>query len=294
MITSKSGFFVLLSLAMVVLASFVSPNGKSKIKSPDGFVFIPMGSTTIDTATVSVQSFFMSKNEITNKQYRTFLNDLKVAGDLENFKKYYPDTTLWNIGKASYNQPMVDNYFCHPAYDNYPVVNISREGAEQYCKWLTKKLKAQFGESINDVRLPFREEWVFAARGGLNRTVYPWGGPYLRNYKGCFLCNFKVIGAEQVTYNNETGQHEVKSETSACYQCDGAFHTIIVGHYSPNDFGLYDMAGNVSEMVQQNNVAVGGSWNSTGYDVRVESTAKFDSPSPFVGFRPVMTYLAKQ
>jgi formylglycine-generating enzyme required for sulfatase activity len=207
--------------------------------------------------------------------------------------KNYPDTTRWNIGKSSFNQPMVDNYFCHPAYDNYPVVNISREGAEQYCKWLTKKLKSQFGKSINDVRLPFREEWIMAARGGHHLADYPWGGPYLRNYKGCFLCNFKVIGAEQVTYNSDTKKYEVQSETTACYHCDGAFHTSIVGHYSPNDFGLFDMAGNVAELVQQEGIAVGGSWNSPGNDVRVESTMKFDSPSPFVGFRPVITYLAK-
>lgn len=291
--TSKSGFFLLLSLAIIVLASFVSPSGKNKIKSPDGFAFIPMGSTTIDTTEVSVQAFFMSKNEVTNKQYRIFLADLKASGDIENFKKCYPDTTQWNNMRNAYNQPMVENYFWHPAYDNYPVVNISREGAEQYCIWLTKKLKVEFGDAINDVRLPFREEWVMAARGGHNLADYPWGGPYLRNYKGCFLCNFKVIGAEQVTYNSDTKKYEVQGESKPCYECDGAFHTIIVGHYSPNDFGLYDMAGNVAEMVQQEGIAVGGSWNSTGYDVRVESTMKFDSPSPLVGFRPVMTYVGK-
>jgi len=283
---------VLLLMGVFVLTSFV-PGKKKIVKAPEGFVFIPSGTTNIDEDSVSVQAFFMSQKEVTNKQYRTFLADLKASGDLEGFRTALPDTAKWQMDKNSYNQPMVENYFSHPAYDNYPVVNISRKGAELYCMWLTKKYEAEHGPQKCEFRLPLREEWVWAARGGLKLCQYPWGGPYLRNSKGCYLCNCRPLDSKHITYNCETSNFEVIPEAAESFSEDGAFHTIIVGHYAPNDWGLYDMSGNVAEMVQQNGIVVGGSWMSPGYDVRVESTAPFNGPAPTIGFRPVMTYLGE-
>jgi len=61
--------------------------------------------------------------------------------------------------------------------------------------------------------------------------------------------------------------------------------------YSANKFGLYNVCGNVAEMIVNEGIAVGGSWNSTGYDVRVMSVKKYFEPNPFVGFRPIIEIL---
>jgi formylglycine-generating enzyme required for sulfatase activity len=61
-----------------------------------------------------------------------------------------------------------------------------------------------------------------------------------------------------------------------------------VHSYDPNPYGLYNMNGNIAEMVTDSSIAVGGCWNSPGYDVRNESVMPFDKPSIFVGFRPVV------
>ncbi|MEI8201577.1 MAG: hypothetical protein WCH34_01100 [Bacteroidota bacterium] len=57
--------------------------------------------------------------------------------------------------------------------------------------------------------------------------------------------------------------------------------------------GIYNMCGNVAEMVAEKGIAVGGSWKDTGYDVRIESTINYSEPSPSIGFRPVRTFIGK-
>lgn len=287
-------------LAGIVILTSFAPNKKKVVKSPDGFVFVPMGSTKVDDQTVSVQSFFMAKTEITNKEYREFLLDLKTRGEMEAYQKALPDTLQWR-DKLAYNEPYVEYYFRHPAYNDYPVVNVSREGAEMYCVWLTKKLREAFGDNINDVRLPYREEWVLAARGNDPLAVYSWNtAEKTSKKKGCQYGvpgNYMNMGAESIHFNDSTGQYEVlpcagSVGMAGCLN-DAADITAPAESYWPNSFGLYNMSGNVAEMVQQSGIAVGGSWRSPGYDVRVESTVSFNGPATTVGFRPVMTYTGK-
>ena len=159
----------------------------------------------------------------------------------------FPDTLTWvHDFTYAYNEPMTKNYFWHPAYDEYPVVGITWQQANAFNVWRTQNMMnawlQQGGEPfINDFRLPTEAEWEYAARGGLKLSAYPWGGPYIRNRQGCFLGNFKPLNGN--------------------YTDDGGFHTVPVDSYSANDYGLYNMAGNVAE------------WTSTAFD---ESVYDFD------------------
>ena len=58
------------------------------------------------------------------------------------------------------------------------------------------------------------------------------------------------------------------------------------GHY-PNDFGLYNVCGNVAEMVAERGIAYGGSYLDPGYDIRIDSEKRYDGPSPLIGFRVI-------
>ena len=144
----------------------------------------------------------------------------------------FPDTLAWvHDFSYSFNEPMTQNYFWHPAYDHYPVVGVSWIQARAFSIWRTG-IKRSYHETKgatfwNDFRLPNEAEWEWAARGGLDLNPYPFGGPYTRNSNGCFLANFKPLRGNYVD--------------------DGGFHTLIVAHFAPNDYGLYDMGGNVSE-----------------------------------------------
>lgn len=232
-------------------------------------------------------SFHIQKTEVSNLEYRTFLFDLLIQNRKEEFLIAKPDQAMWvKEYPNAFNKPMQENYFSHPAYDDYPAVGMSRKGAELYCNWLTEernKLNPEkYGTLLNKVRLPTVKEWEQAAKGMKDKTPYPWGGPYLRNSNGCFLANFRPMKDD--------------------YTADGAFHTAKVDSYNPNDYGLYCMSGNVAEMVYYEGENMlpgtkGGSWTSVGQELQIiDGKDRFKgqtTPSCNVGFRPVISYLSE-
>ena len=109
----------------------------------------------------------------------------------------YPDTLAWIHDYAySYHDPLTQMYFWHPAYDDYPVVGVTWKQARAFCVWRTQLLNSYLADNgtafVQDFRLPTESEWEYAARGGLEHSPYPWGGPYIRNSRGCFLGNFQA------------------------------------------------------------------------------------------------------
>lgn len=222
----------------------------------------------------------------------------------------FPDTLCWvRDFTYSFHDPMTNMYFWHPAYDNYPVVGITWVQAKAFSVWRTQLLNSwlvAMGDLyVNDFRLPTEAEWERAARGDLALSAYPWGGPYIRNESGCFLGNFKPMRGR--------------------YFEDGGFHTVKAFSYNPNGWGLYCMAGNVSEWCEtaydesmyeyshdlntdyrydamdwdppsmKRKVLRGGSWKDIGYYLQTSTrTYEYqDTAKSYVGFRDVMTHLGR-
>ncbi len=159
-----------------------------------------------------------------------------LTGDYDFLNTYivnvYPDTTAWvNDFENAYNEPYVRMYFSHGGYNEYPVVGVSWEQANAFANWRTDYLKRSLGKEgiyIEPYRLPTEAEWEYAARAGVDENMYPWDGDLtMSDDKGCFYANFKPMEGNYVK--------------------DGQLISSRVGTYAPNDFGLYDMAGNVSE-----------------------------------------------
>ena len=216
----------------------------------------------------------------------------------------YPDTTAWIRDFAySYNEPMHNDYFWHDAYGDYPVVGVSWKQAQAFCQWRTiyhnGYQKSKGSQPVNVYRLPSEAEWEYAARGGLQGASYPWGGPYTKNDRGCFMANFKPLRGD--------------------YAADMALYTVEADAYDPNDFNLYNMAGNVSEWVNasydpasyeyastinpnvndpQNarKVVRGGSWKDVAYFLQVSSRdyEYADSARSYIGFRTVQDYMGTE
>jgi sulfatase modifying factor 1 len=249
--------------------------------------------------------------------YRSEVFDFKEAAKRENDKKprsqfiikeeipVYPDTLVWvRDFSYSYNEPMSRRYFTHPAFGNYPVVGVSWKQASAFCVWRTQYMNSFLEERKrtpeNDYRLPTEAEWEYAARGGRSQSPYPWGGYYLRSKKGCLLANFKPGRGN--------------------YPEDGGFYTVRADAYWTNDFGLYNMAGNVAEWTSslyyegaynfqhdmnpdirmnagknaphrmKRKVVRGGSWKDVGYYLQT-STRSYDyqdTAKSYIGFRCVI------
>lgn len=369
--------------------------------NPYGMVYVPSGTLHIGPSdqdvnssyvqrskSISIQGFYMDDTEITNNEYRQFVNwvrdsvvrtwqdliiesdegdsyidwdaeinwedetvedlfyqgDERFAGkkeldvrnllyeyewydwqraahdrDYSNRSDYiirpepvmiYPDTLCWIRDFAfSYNEPMTRNYFWHPAFDDYPVVGIDWHTANAFSYWRTKlwNTYAKISGEVNseDFRLPTEHEWEYAARGGREMAPYPWGGYYTRNAKGCLLANFKPGRGN--------------------YPEDGGLYTVKADAYFPNDYGLYNMAGNVSEwtstaydenaysfihdlnpdyrfdadsedpQAQQRKVIRGGSWKDISYFLQTGTRHwEFqDTTKCYVGFRCALTFLGR-
>lgn len=260
--------------------------------------------------TVTVSSFYMDETEVTNQYWLDYLHWISmVYGDSypELYTRALPDTLVWR-DKMAYNEPYVEYYLRHPAYQDYPVVGVNWLQANDYCAWRTdrvneiilireglllhsptsqldeehfntdsylagqynpsekaadgmidlnpksstgyRNVKMEDGIVLPRYRLPTEAEWEYAAWGLIgnsfqelitDRKYYPWNGHYVRNddnsgrFFGTIRANF-VRG--QGDYMGVAG-----------YLNDNADVTAPVFSYPPNDYGLYNMAGNVSEWV---------------------------------------------
>lgn len=261
----------------------------------EGYAYIPSGKTIIGQDTVSCHGFFMMQEEVSNASYKEYLSDLKNNNRLEEYQQALPDTGKWKSGFAS-AEKYVQYYFSHPAYQRYPIVNITKNQAEKYCEWLTAVWRQKIKNETLVFRLPTRAEFLRAANGNTLKRPYAWKGPYLRKSDGQYQCNFLAIDAGSISRDPETGKLVVMPLQTDFLDAGGDYADLLAParSYWPNEFGIYNLNGNASEMLQETGLAAGGDWKSPGYDVRNESVKSFTEANPTVGFRPVMTFVDTQ
>ena len=90
---------------------------------------------------ITVTSFYLDETEVRNIDYREYLYWLErvYTSYPEVYKKALPDTLVWRE-ELAFNEPYVETYFRHPAYDDYPVVGVNWNQANDFCKWRTDRV----------------------------------------------------------------------------------------------------------------------------------------------------------
>ena len=279
----KSKHFLLALIASVTLMSFVNKKSLTNEK-----VRCKMIEKSVSKIT---DKFYAGKYEVTNGIYLQFLQSLQANGKTEQVKKALIDSLNWKDSLA-YNIPYVDYYFRHPAYANYPLVNVSYEAATLFCEWLTNTYNSFPDRKYKKVifRLPTLTEWQDAAKGGLKYSNYSWGDRQIEN--GYVMCNYRHIGDENLKYDSAQNKVIVSYSDYGTGILgtinDVADITAPVDSYFPNGYGLFNTCGNVAEMIDVKGIACGGGWRSVGGDVTITSKKNYAKSATDIGFRYFM------
>ena len=224
---------------------------------------------------------YASKYEVSNKLYITFLNSLEGSENKDLLSIAQIDTSKW-IEKSPHNEAYAQYYHTHVAYESYPVVNISYEASLLFCEWLTERYNSDPKRKFNKVvfRLPSEKEWITSAQAGDDSAMYPWQGNDIHHKSGQVMSNFK--------------REEKASLAPDGKQIKNADITAPVKSYWENNFGLYNMSGNVAEMINEKGVVKGGSWKDDQAFLKIDSKHNYDGDSqPNVGFRYFVEIIEK-
>lgn len=248
------------------------------------------------------QSFYMSKFEVSNELYLKFLESIT---DSSIRFAYSPKDENW-----SSETDLIQYQHYTSQFPNHPVVNITKEAMTTFCKWLTEKYNQDPKRRFEYVEfsLPTIQQQLVASACGLNLQCYSWGGPYNMNGRGEYMMNFNPL-LDYVHYDENKLANESsyrKSQLPLLQKSralDGYELTAPVGAFYPCNYGMYNLNGNVAEVVSNSDIVFGGSFagleehclnspiDEYSYWLEPERTTL---PSPQVGFRIVMNGIYDQ
>jgi len=176
---------------------------------------------------VEINSLAIGRYEVTVAQYAIFVRDTNHSASVDCISDQDGDRRWEFSGPGTWLSPGFQQT------PDDPVVCVSWDDAQSYVAWLSQRTGGRY-------RLLTEAEWEYAARAG-SATPYPWGESY---DDACTYANVADATAHE-------RYRERRLHSGFVFSCsDGVIHTARVGTFSANNFGLYDMIGNVDEWVE--------------------------------------------
>jgi formylglycine-generating enzyme required for sulfatase activity len=269
-ISNKNRYPFMKKILLITSAVFLAMAFVSKTKKE----FLPPGTIKIN------DTLYADQAEIDNFSYLEFVWWIgnKYGIKSTEHTAVLPDTLVWRE-KDSYNEPYVFYYLRHPAYRNYPVVGVSYEQAVEYCKWRTQRVKEfmciskKYPTIEFEYRLPTEKEWEFLSNNGNCKDG------------SSVFCNGGKDDKGRITSNRSRDKSDTLSLMAALH--DNSDVTAPVCSYWKNQFGLYNMIGNVAEMVREKGISKGGGWRNNLEECRVGKQILYTKPTSWLGFRCV-------
>lgn len=299
---------ILLLGLMIFIFSLCSPNRTFFIDNQAFKLEILPGTVQVE------DNFFIDKWELSNHSYREYLYWTRRVFGLEKYKEELPDTLVWRdwTEGLTLDEPYIYEYFRHPLYSDCPVVGLSYEQVMNYSKWRSDRvfeiiliekgllnarntnevdstnyfsieryfngkiegIKPDFSIPYPHYRLPTKAEWEKIAQG-FNKDEF--GIDYenrkikraIKKGNDLFRC----------TYFDVETQKEIQYDIPD-----------FVWNYLPNDYKIYSMIGNVSEMIAEKGISKGGSFTHKKEECKISNDIPYEKPERWLGFRNVCTY----
>lgn len=290
---------------------------KNYFADPPGCRFVPPGAFMYNDKTTSVNAFWAQSTENTNLTWMLFLNYLIDNERYEDIAKCLPSDPDWQMKmnfEAKTTDFKIEDYLKYSPFPKdfliknniallpvtsfafKPITGISREAVMIFAAWLSKMYDNELG-----FRLPVEAEWEYMSNTGNDTSVYAWNGRYTRDYRGCFMARFCTSTPENDTINkidSLTFQHIVENQNSTITtwmndvnNWPEPYGPALIAQFPENRFGLFDLCGNVSEMIYESGKTKGGSWASLAFFLQVKNHENWtENPSDCVGFRLVCSY----
>lgn len=234
--------------------------------------------------------FYADEAELTNIDYKEFMYWTKAVfgEDSETYQELLPDTSVWlNNNKTT---KLATTYYQHPSYDYYPAVGISYEQATKYTKWRTDRVAEMIlvmNKAVVADPHQTKDNYFTIEKyaSGKYQGILKKENILLPKYKIPSKAEWELIAgnAEEVaktTYPKTKKKHAKNSTTNSAV-------TMPSRTYLPNNYGLYGITGNVSEIIEDPTICKGGNWNQAHENV--QNDIPFEAPNSTTGFRNVAT-----